>query len=460
MKSYEMLVFVLGVVLLSCLPTEAQELTEREKKLMDVIESLEKRISALEDKVNSPASPVPSISPSTPTAFRVEPVGNDIRVHWKEGLRLDSNNGDFKLKFGGRIQHDWGHFSDGDDIKSAIGDSQDGMEFRRARLFIGGTIYDEFSFKAQYDLEDGVADVKDMWIAANKVPILGTVKVGHFKEPFGLENLTSSKDITFMERSLTTAFSPARNSGIGFSNHTMNKRLAYALGVFREVDAFGEGQADSGHINATGRISGVPIWNEDGDHYLHIGTAVSIRNVNDQYGVGYEAEAHMAEDLVFIPDFTTDGIKMYGAEAAYVKGPWSVQGEYVTLAVDADLGNSDAEFDSYYIMGSYFLTGEHRRYKLGTGAFDKVKPNKNFEFGEGGGPGAWELAARLSHIDLEDADFAGGELTDITLGVNWYLNPNMRVTFNYIHGELEDGALGVGEKDDVDYTQARFQVTW
>lgn len=65
-----------------------------------------------------------------------------------------------------------------------------------------------------------------------------------------------------------------------------------------------------------------------------------------------------------------------------------------------------------------------------------------------------------SHIDLEDSGYNGGELSDITLGINWYLNPNMKVMLNYVHGELKDGMLGADERDDVDYIMSRFQVTW
>ena len=266
--------------LMLCSTIWAQELTDREEKLMDIIESLEKRVSALEKKIGSqeaaaqnPAE-VPSQSPveSTPPPA---PDGNDMRVYWNEGLRLDSNNGAFKLKIGGRIQNDWGFFGEGDDIQSSIGDSMDGTEFRRARFFVGGTIYENFEFKAQYDFEDGVADWKDVWMSAKNVPYLGTLKVGHFKEPFGLEQLTSSKDISFMERSTADTFVPSRNTGIAFSNSATNKRLAYSAGLFRETGAFGESQSDSGSMNVTGRISGVPLWNEDGDHYLHLGAGKS-----------------------------------------------------------------------------------------------------------------------------------------------------------------------------------------
>lgn len=381
----------------------AQELTEREKRLLDTIESLEKRVTALEKQIENKPESAPSVAPAPATAPRPvaaesapAPEGNDLRVYWKEGLRLDSYNGDFKLKLGGRLQNDWGWFSEGEDIESAIGNSQNGTEFRRARLGISGEIYEDFDFKVEYDFEDGISDFKDVYIAANNIPFAGTLTIGHFKEPFGLETLISSKDTSFMERSLTNAFVPERNTGFGVSNSALEDRVAWAVGVFRETNAFGEGQSDGGNINFTGRVSGLPIWNEEGDHYLHLGAAASVKNVNDEYAPESSAEAHMAMDLVAVPGMMADDVTLYGGEIAYVRGPFSAQGEYILADVDASSGFEDATFDAYYVMGSYFLTGEHRPYKQGAGVIDKIKPNKNFNLSEGGGLGAWELLAHRS----------------------------------------------------------------
>ena len=117
--------------------------------------------------------------------------------------------------------------------------------------------------------------------------------------------------------------------------------------------------------------------------------------------------------------------------------------------VDAIEG-SDLDFSSYYVQVSYVLTGESRKYDHVTGGFRGVTPRRDFR-GEPRGPGAWELGARYAGIDLNDGDVAGGELDEITLGLNWYLNANTRVMLNYLMADLD----GVG---DVDILQTRFQV--
>ena len=87
---------------------------------------------------------------------------------------------------------------------------------------------------------------------------------------------------------------------------------------------------------------------------------------------------------------------------------------------------------SYYGQVSYFLTGENRPYKNSLAGFGRVKPNNNY--GENGW-GALEIAVRFSAIDFKE----NGSLEDITFGLNWYLNPNTRMMFNYVMGERTNG---------------------
>ena len=159
--------------------------------------------------------------------------GNDFRVYWKEGIRMDSWDGDFKLKLGGRLMADFG-WIDGSAIEGDLGtDLEDGAEFRRARLYAAGDIYKELAFKLQFDFAGGHAAAKDIYLKFKKVPVAGNVTVGHFKEPFSLEELTSSKYITFMERALPNAFAPGRNMGIMANDTLCDKRATWAVGLFR-----------------------------------------------------------------------------------------------------------------------------------------------------------------------------------------------------------------------------------
>ncbi len=372
----------------------------------------------------------------------------DLRLYWKDGIRAETADQSFRLKIGGRIMNDWTFYGADRSLESSTGAFEDGTEFRRARLYVAGEVYGNVIFKAQYDFAGGDADFKDVYLGLKGLPGGSKLQIGHFKEPFGLEVLTSSKYITFMERSLPTAMLAERNTGIGVSGHCFDERLTWAGGIFRDTDGFGDGSGNG--YNFTGRVTGLPLYQEDGARLVHIGLAYSHRNVDDSVRFRERPESHLAPRLVDTGSLAADAVDLVGVESAVVLGPASLQGEYVHASVDGSAGMSP-DFGGYYVQASYFLTGEHRPYKRSHGAFGRVKPQENFIGKDGGGTGAVELALRYSSIDLSDAGVAGGELDDITVGVNWHLNPNTRVMANYVRADLDS----VGEAD---VFQMRFQL--
>ncbi len=372
----------------------------------------------------------------------------DLRLYWKDGIRAETGDGSVRLKIGGRIMNDWAFYSADDSIESLVGPLEDGTEFRRARLYLAGQVYDNVIFKAQYEFAGGDADFKDVYLGLKGLPGHTTVRVGHFKEPFGLEVLTSSKYITFLERALPVALAAERNTGIGVSGHCLGERLTWAGGLFRDADGFGDAKGNA--YNLTGRITGLPLYQDGGERLVHLGFAYSHRNPDNTVRFRERPESHLAPRLVDTGALTANAVDLFGAEAAVVLGPASLQGEYMHAAVDASTGSSP-DFAGYYVQASYFLTGEHRPYKRSHGAFGRVKPKENFIGKEGTGPGAIELAVRYSSLDLTDAAVTGGKLDDVTAGVNWYLNPNTRVMANYVHADLDSTGTA-------DAFQMRFQV--
>ena len=138
------------------------------------------------------------------------------------------------------------------------------------------------------------------------------------------------------------------------------------------------------------------------------------------------------------------------AEFAWVEGPLSLQGEVNGANIRRDGGFSDLFFWGGYAQVSYFLTGERRVYGRAAGAFGRVIPRKPFR-PRAGQWGAFQLAARASMLDLNDSDIRGGQELNFTLGLNWYLLANLRLSANYVHGRV----FGQG---NVDILQARFQV--
>ena len=363
----------------------------------------------------------------------------DFNSIWNNGFKTTSSDGDFKLKFGGRIMFDYAFWNTN---VNGTDESFSGSEFRRVRLFNSGQVYKNVKYKVQFDFDGDGASFKDVYMEITKVPFVGNVKVGHFKEPFRLEALTSSKYMTFMERGLPIAFSPERNVGLMLHNSYMDNKLSIQAGIFQNGLSDEE---QNGNRNITSRISYLPINNND--QLLHLGIGFSSRkNSDNTYSVSTRPENHMGNKLISASIENVEQTNLIGTEMAWVMGPLSVQGEYIMNTVDAD---ETYNFTSYYGQISYFLTGEKRKYKNSLAGFDRVSPGKNLG---NDGMGALELAARYSSMDLSEAN--GGILNDITLGLNWYLNPSTRIMFNYVMGVADVNSEDINENT----LQMRMQI--
>jgi phosphate-selective porin OprO/OprP len=387
---------------------------------------------------------------AAPALAQDEKKEDEWQTKWSNGFSV-SKGDSFSLKFGGRIQADYTFASADDEVEAALGAAnfEDGFEFRRARLFFEGTIYDRVELKAQYDFAaEGDPTFKDVWIGLQHGGD-GIVQFGHFKEPFSLEEITSSKYLAFLERSLPVeAFAPRRNSGIGV-NGASGDTLNWGVGAFYEADDFAV-SAHEDRINLTGRVGFRPIYEDKGRRMVHLGLAVTDKQVEDGGSLRFRArpEAHFTTRMIDTGNFAADSALILGGEVAGVMDRFWFAAEYMLNDVDAP-AVGDPTFSGYYAQAGFYLTDDYRRFKPGEGAFDRQKPSGNWD--ASGGPGAWEIVARFSSLDLTDQGIVGGEQDDITLGVNWYLNPATRLMLNLVHADAD----GLGEAD---FFLMRWQV--
>jgi len=375
-----------------------------------------------------------------------------VRTYFKDGLRFETPDKAFQMKIGGRILFDTAFISTNNDYENAFGREEDAAGFRMARIYTEGSVNEQIDFRWQYDFKGGTDNkLKDLYIGMRDVGI-GSLRIGQFKECFGLEQLTSLTNTTFMERGASDRLVPGRNIGAMLFDTNASKTMNWAAGIFRD-DGSDTGQdTGDGEYALTGRISGTPI-KDDATHLVHIGGSVSVRQLRDQaYVVDHRGESNLTQQTIAAVNVAAEEANLAGLEAAWVNGPLSLQGEYVMSSVDPVAG-SDLDYNGYYLYASYFLTGESRSYKDSSGTFQKVRvlsPYKN-----GGGKGAWEVGFRLSGLDLDDGSTPGGQVDSITTGVNWYLNDYTRVMLNWVHESADTGSAGDGVADIL---QMRFQI--
>jgi|688.fasta_scaffold176190_1 phosphate-selective porin OprO/OprP len=390
----------------------------------------------------------------------------------KSGPQDGAKKGRPSVKFGGQVQGDQVMFSQDEVSKQTVGSLQNGAQFRRLRIGARGEAWRQLQYALGVDFAlANQPSFLDNYVEANDLPVIGNVRAGHFFEPFSLERVTQNFNNTFMERSSVDTFAPARNMGAMAFGNAENELATWQIGTFRtNSDNTGNDSFDSGQA-LTMRGTWLPFWDEasDGRAYLHLGAAYSYRDT-DQDRVRFRNTPEIRKSQPpgspsanigtppFAPIFVDTGnilasnFQLFDPEIALILGPLSLQSEYAFAIVD-QIGGQNLFFSGYMAQASWFLTGEHRPYDREKGIHKRLKVNDEFfrTRGPGGGIarglGAWELAARYSTINLNDANIQGNELTDFTFGLNWYLNPFTRLKFNYIRANLDDLSVGKSKTD-------------
>jgi phosphate-selective porin OprO/OprP len=383
--------------------------------------------------------------------------------------------------------------------EGGIGNLQDGEFFRRIRPFLEGTLWENVEYRLILALENNqfqTSGLDEFWVGVNYIPVVGTVRFGHVKTPMGFEaDMTaSSRTMTFLERSsYSEAIELNENfvTGVWQSNNYLDQHATLTTAAFRQDFGsstgafFGDGQ-----WGAQGRLTALPIYECEGRTWLHLGLSGGWRNgtANDATSsyrtFQLRARPELRDDvpaggftngnsnrLIDTGVMTGQDQWITGLEFCYVRGPISLQAEWGWNWVDDVTGFApngfvlnpklktpqDYVFSGGYIQLAYTLTGEARGYdrKYGTLSRDYFGGNGPFTNawltrGENGrlnaGWGAWEIAARYSYVNLNDGThlnrIQGGVYDGYSLGLNWYLNPNVKFNFDWVYDQRSSVPIG------------------
>lgn len=364
------------------------------------------------------------------------------------GAETSAEKGSFDWEIGGRLQLD-GTLASGDAAIEEVFVLRDDSEVRRGRLSIEASFGRHFEAEVEYDFAGG-GDPKDVWIGGRDLPVVGTLRLGHQRKPLGLDPLTSSNDVAFLERAITEdSFGEGRDLGLLARNAVLQRRMTWWLGVFQPSDGFD--RLDAAAWDANMRLTGLPIWRREGRRLLHLG--LSLQHREPPFGsarLRTSPEVHLAPAFVDTGEVAADRVWNTDVELALVRGRFWLSAE--SFAADLDVRDSaNLRFEGFYVQAGWYFTGEHRAYRPEQGIWGRVQPKR--PFGSGGGIGAWELALRRSGLDANDGPVRGGELANTTVALNWYPTDFSRVSLDWVHAERVD----VGTAD---FVTLRLQVTW
>lgn len=398
------------------------------------------------------------------------PPPTPIFVSFQNGLGVESLDHDFSFRIRGRLFVDGGGSSQ---PEKGYGSQ---VNITQARLGIDGRAFKYWDYKLEYDFAQSApltsltgttttpaGGIRDAFIALGYFDPL-VFQVGNFYEPFSLERINSKLYLDFMERALPTeGLGPSRH--IGFAAFTYGQNWTIKGGIFGtsvEDKVLAPLPGGNQYWDLAGRVTFAPIMTKD--MLLHVGGSVRYQRPNDAtaasddrvlaLGSNVRTEGNvLSENLLgtqslscgatIVGQNCTKDVLDYGAEFVAAYGPFSVQGEYMgahynrnpaLISLLRAPGGSMLDFSGYYVYATWYLTGESRAASYRTdyrrpGTFDQIAINNPLS---AGGVGAWEVAARLSELNLNDAGIQGGRETDFTLGLNWYPDPGFRVMANWI----------------------------
>ena len=430
----------------------------------------------------------------------------DLNVKWKGAPELSSKDGKFKFKVIGRINTDY----DNIDQDFAITGRPDvnGVELRRARLGVQGVVWYDVKYKFEFDFAQDEVAAKDVYVAYTGLKPkdweIGEIRLGNQYTYNSLEQVTSPNFGTFMERAtVTEAFSMDRQ--IGAAILAGSEHWSFQTGIYgappAEVTDFLQDQTAylarltvapiNREVNGVQQVLHLGISGRHRDEAEDMRSGTNFTTVLDDQPFRYRArgaDLHLADRFVQTP-YIGNSDDMVNLEAAFVWGPFSMQGEYAQLWVDTPsvLNTVDPTYDGWYVDASYWLTGETRTYEAATGEFGRPKVKHPVLWGQGGGGwGAWQIAGRYDVIDLSDKNnavvgFAGntgsgfqacqycGNQGTWLIGVNWWLNDYTRLALNMTQSEITGGnplnatSTGGANKNDgatIKGFGMRAQVDW
>lgn len=409
-----------------------------------------------------------------------------VQIDFKDGKpTFRTGDGLFTMSIRGRAHLDMGSYniSDSDSAKlNTLGASSTGLNsganFRRGELGAEGTFMRDWGYKMNFQWGDSgnekAGTIKDLYLSYNGIKGI-SLMAGAIQTPMSLDDVTSSNDITFIERATASNLATSLGAGdgrISFGAKGNTDNLYASL--FYTTETVGQANTSNEGSNIVGRTA--YRFKPADKTNVHLGLSGTYAmdpsaNGGTAGSVRFRDRPELRVDpsrLIDTGSIAAKNAYVFGPELAANYGPVKVQGEYYTYKIDRVGTLPDPDFNSWYVQASWVLTGEEYKYSMEDAAYKGVKPASPFTFG--GGTGAWEVAARYSQTDLNYKDhltsanggIAGGKQDIITVGLNWYPINNVRAMLEYLNVSVDRRATGGAAVQNINYdaVAARLQFAF
>jgi len=422
------------------------------------VDSLNQRLTALEQQVQTNQT-----NTTTASSQQSQASAAGVTAEGRQGFTIKSPDGNFKLQFSGLLQTDARFYTSG-----GASTASDTFLVRRARPILAGTLDGFYGFFIQPDFGQGTTVLYDAYLEIKPWDYLN-FRAGKFKNPLGLERLQTDSYLLFAERSLASDLIPQRDTGVEFYGGFLNNALTYQTSL---TNGAADGGLDdletSNHPEGDLRIFAQPFKNTSVRvlQKLGLGVAGSYSGLNTQLPT-FKTESGQTTFFSYNSNVNANGEHArINPEANYYNGAFGFQSEYVKSSEVLQLTPAKGAIakdrlanEAWDVATSWVLTGENASY---TG----VMPKHNFD-PHAGTWGAWEIAARYSELRVDPDTFTLGfspatsaqKAQAVTLGINWYLNGNVRITTDYTDTNYTGGNLSANGKNTIDRPDEQVFLT-
>jgi phosphate-selective porin OprO/OprP len=435
----------------------------------------------------------------------------------EEGFGIKSADGAFEIKLRGQMQMDSRSFPGGDGYASGNTDANavrapNTFVLKQLRPILQGTVFGKYDYLIAPDFGNSKTVIVDAYIDARFTPWF-QVKAGKQKTPFGIERLQGDTDGKFTERGLPSDLAPNHDIGVQVHGIIGNELVDYALGYFNGVldgsnsDAYTTADTDNNNdkefvaraftkpfksgpelLRGLGFGLGLTYTDQAGNGFV-TGATTMTPSQSDlttyKTALGQQTFFSYRTSTTSASDSSTfaDGKRFrWSPQFTYYNGPFGLIGEYVRVSQEVSrfkngMQHATLNTDAWQIAGSWLLTGEEASYKS-----PQVK--RPFDLDKGGW-GAWELVARYNELDVDDDAFIGRGTGTVAakqgrsfadpakaaskaqawaVGVNWYLNKNIKLALDYEDTSFDGGwanAAGVvTDRPDEKAVSSRLQIAF
>lgn len=353
-----------------------------------------------------------------------------VQISNNGSLQFNSVDGAFKYQIGGHVLSDVAfHLDDQSDLPN-------GTNFRKVKPFIKGKFFDNWHFIFNPNFSSGDVNLEYANIAYTGFENT-VLRLGVTDEVWGLENWSSEKYTTFVERSMINALCLC-DFRMSFGYNTWGTHWSFATGIYGDNPSV-QSSDDEGY-GFSGRFTYAPI--HENAQVLHFGASGLFRSPkqgDNSMRIAPHPESHITTALLDTgPISAVDYATAYSLEFASVYGPFSLQSELMQQQIYRQHDSENLRFNGFYIYANWFLTGESRHYDSTEGIFGHTTPKHPLHQG---GIGAWEIGLRYSYLDLTDNTILGGQEDNLTFGLNWHPNNNLIFKANVIMANTDHNAV-------------------